>query len=403
MPAPAAPAAAASPDTATPAAAAPAADADTPATAPPPGSRAAKLERVKAIALEYAARTAGARWTVTTVDVDDEDARVGRAYKNDRAARGAGEQRQVSALFALSEEERAAAQLPFAEPSAAELARPAKPWQPQEYGGPELIGLLTELRVDVAFTCPCKPDKHVRIGSLLTHRKGKTCQRKLGEIEAAQGSMRTAAARMVHPATQAAAVRTGATPALNIPLVAAAKIEGHPKLKPACAASPASATPPPARSATSGAAKRRQRVAKEEKRRLAVDALLAERRERERLEKEEREGALRLADELRALAAPRLVRHRLRRMARRARAMEEKLTVDELLAKADAAEATAATAATESRAVLAASAAKRKGWLDSCAAAKRRALTADGAIEWVGERSWAERDAELRRHAVPLD
>jgi hypothetical protein len=98
-----------------------------------------------------------------------------------------------------------------------------------------------------------------------------------------------------------------------------------------------------------------------------------------------------------------LLRLRLRRMARRARATEESLTVDKLLAKADAAEATAAAAATESRAVWAASAAKRKGWLESCAAAKRRALTADGAIEWVGERSWAERDAELRRHAVPLD
>ena len=62
------------------------------------------------------------------------------------------------------------------------------------------------------------------------------------------------------------------------------------------------------------------------------------------------------------------------------------------------------SSATKRAALWSANAAKRKLWLDETAAAKRRAIEAcDDSVECIGQRSWAERDAELRRHSISLE
>ena len=87
----------------------------TPATAAlpkeaPPSAHAVKMLRIEQLALDYASRTAGASWSVRTVDVDADDGTpTDRNYKAGRAPRGKGEALQAASTFALTEEELATA------------------------------------------------------------------------------------------------------------------------------------------------------------------------------------------------------------------------------------------------------------------------------------------------------
>ena len=266
-----------------------------------------RIERAELLGAAYAERTAGMGWIVKAVPTAHG---IGRDYKKGRAPRGEGEQRSKNGLFSLDPEEMEAAGLASSEggdlhtlsPEEAEAAglTPAS-WKPSEYGGEELVALLTELRMDLAFTCPCKPLKEIKIGSLAMHRKGQTCKRKLAAMQGLDDGMRQAAADMTHPAVLAAHARAGATPVLNTPALSVIKaaFEGAAASVPKAALkakSPATAHvarsfSAVARSMTSGAAKRKAATKKAEKRAVALEMLLAERRAKEAAEAEVRAEA----------------------------------------------------------------------------------------------------------------
>ena len=238
-----------------------------------------KLARVEELALAYACKTAGNHWNVTMVDIEaQEGARVGRNYKAGRKARGEG---AVKFSSAAREEAAFAAKDKVA---AARVERDvseagAKMWEPQAYGGTELTNLLKELRVDVVFACPCAPNRVIRIGSLASHRMGAGCEEYLKAREGMECGLRNAAAQMTTPAAQAARVRAGATPVLNVPTQAASTILAAMS---AAACSPAAAVkvePPAPRSTTSGAAKRQKAAARATKKAVVPEWLLQRRRD----------------------------------------------------------------------------------------------------------------------------
>jgi len=308
----------------------------TPATAAlpkeaPPSAHAVKMLRIEQLALDYASRTAGASWSVRTVDVDADDGTpTGRNYKAGRAPRGKGEALQAASTFALTEEELATAGVELPEPQ-------LKEWRPQEYGGAELVGLLKQLRVDVVFTCPCAPQKNVKIGSLAAHRKGKGCQSYFEARGGMESARAAAVTQMLNPAVQAARARTDAASVLNISAVLARAVNcGLPSETPAVLAaaptpavcsglSPAASQPNDAtRSNYSGAFRRAVAKGKATKHQTWLEDKLRERRERETREASEREA------ECEAKREAKRQRRKAARCAAR-EAAEEAMTLDKLL------------------------------------------------------------------------
>lgn len=241
-------------------------------------TRKEKLHEAIALAAAWAEKHAGPGWTISPVDVAAGE-RVGRAYKKDRAARGSrAAEIDPRALFELDPDETLADAASDDEcvglPLGKDETGAADVWKPPTRGGANLIKLLVDLQVDLAFTCPCAPHTETKIGSICTHRKsGKKC-----------GQVRPEVASMATATTNAAAVTPVSTQrrqvSPSVPAQLANTIENaylHAVQKVAAAPSSAAVQ----RSTTSGAAKRTAAATKKQKKAAKLDALLKSRREAE--------------------------------------------------------------------------------------------------------------------------
>ena len=159
----------------------------------------------------------------------DAGQQAGREYKAGRKSRGDGPTPAARSLLheATALGLSAKSDHPVADALADALTNaPCKPWRPQPYGGKELVDLLTKLRVDVVFCCPCNPSNDIKIGSLGTHRKMSTkCKAKLAERSGLHGALVSAAALMTDPTELATKARLAELPVLNVPTKAASIIE----------------------------------------------------------------------------------------------------------------------------------------------------------------------------------